>query len=193
MGDGSARADEIHGDFKQGVPKMRIKGRSKVRVIKFAALAVIAIFVSGILVLAHLETMRSLLRDEIRHRLMTIATAATMLIDPEEHEKIAQAKDPDNPLYQKAVAKLRALAQQTLPEVRTKGLKLAREAIYTLVPSTGTTWHFVLDTMLPCDRDGDGKLDDDELPAQIGEPYDVSDSLRCAAAFWKGDRPPILT
>jgi len=192
MGDGSARADEIHGDFKQGVPKMRIKGRSKVRVIKFAALAVIAIFVAGILVLAHLETMRSLLRDEIRHRLMTIATAATMLIDPEEHEKIAQAKDPDNPLYQKAVAKLRALAQQTLPEVRTKGLKLAREAIYTLVPSTGTTWHFVLDTMLPCDRDGDGKLDDDELPAQIGEPYDVSDFPEMRRCFLEG-RPTADT
>ena len=186
MSDGNARADKICDDSKQGVSKMQIKGKFKVRVIKIAALAVVAIFVAGMLVLAYLETMRSLLREEVRQRLMTIATAAAMLIDPEEHERIAQAKDPDDPLYQKTVAKLRFLAQQTLPEVQTKGLKLAREAIYTLVPSTETTWHFVLDTMLPYDRDGDGKLDSDELPAQIGEPYDVSDFHEMRRCFLEG-------
>jgi PAS domain S-box-containing protein len=192
MGDGDAKSGETQDDFRQGVSRMPIKGKSKVRAIKLAALAAVAIAAAGILVLAHFETMRSLLREEIRHRLMTIATAATMLIDPEEHEKIAQAKDPNDPLYRKAVAKLRTLAQQTLPEVQAKGLKLAREAIYTLVPSTGTTWHFVLDTMLPYDRDGDGKLDSDELPAQIGEPYDVSDFPEMRRCFLEG-RPTADT
>jgi PAS domain S-box-containing protein len=186
MGDGDAKSGETQDDFRQGVSRMPIKGRSKIKAIKLAALASVAIAAAGILVLAHFETMRSLLREEIRHRLMTIATAATMLIDPEEHEKIAQAKDPNDPLYRKAVAKFRTLAQQTLPEVQAKGLKLAREAIYTLVPSTGTTWHFVLDTMLPYDRDGDGKLDSDELPAQIGEPYDVSDFPEMRHCFLEG-------
>jgi len=188
MNDGSARGDGIRDNFKQkqGVSMMQIKGKFKVKVTKIAALTIVAIAAAGVLVFAHFETMRSLLREEIRHRLMTIATAATMLIDPEKHEKIAQAKDPNDPLYRKAVAKLRILAQQTLPEVQTKGMKLAREAIYTLVPSTGTTWHFVLDTMLPCDRDGDGKFDDDELPAQIGEPYDVSDFPEMRRCFLEG-------
>jgi PAS domain S-box-containing protein len=186
MGDGDAKSGEIQDDFRQGASRMPIKGRSKIKAIKLAALAAVAIAVAGILVLAHFETMRSLLRDEIRHRLMTIATAATMLIDPEEHEKIAQAKDPNDPLYRKTVAKLRTLAQQTLPEVQAKGLKLAREAIYTLVPSTGTTWHFVLDTMLPYDRDGNGKLDSDELTAQIGEAYDVSDFHEMRRCFLEG-------
>jgi PAS domain S-box-containing protein len=192
MGDGDAKSGETQDDFRQGVSRMPIKGKSKIKAIKLAALAAVAIAAAGILVLAHFETMRSLLREEIRHRLMTIATAATMLIDPEEHEKIAQAKDPNDPLYRKTVAKLRTLAQQTLPEVQTKGLKLAREAIYTLVPSTGTTWHFVLDTMLPYDRDGDGKLDSDELPAQIGEPYDVSDFPEMRRCFLEG-RPTADT
>jgi PAS domain S-box-containing protein len=192
MGDGDAKSGETHDDFRQGVSRMPIKGRSKIKAIKLAALAAVAIAAAGILVLVHFETMRSLLRDEIRHRLMTIATAATMLIDPEEHEKIAQAKDPNDPLYRKTVAKLRTLAQQTLPEVQTKGLKLAREAIYTLVPSTGTTWHFVLDTMLPYDRDGNGKLDSDELPAQIGEAYDVSDFPEMRRCFLEG-RPTADT
>jgi PAS domain S-box-containing protein len=192
MGDGDAKSGEIQDDFRQGASRMPIKGRSKIKAIKLAALAAVAIAVAGILVLAHFETMRSLLRDEIRHRLMTIATAAMMLIDPEEHEKIAQAKDSNDPLYRKTVAKLRTLAQQTLPEVQTKGLKLAREAIYTLVPSTGTTWHFVLDTMLPYDRDGNGKLDSDELPAQIGEPYDVSDFPEMRRCFLEG-RPTADT
>jgi PAS domain S-box-containing protein len=192
MGDGDAKSGETQDDFRQGASRMPIKGRSKIKAIKLAALAAVAIATAGILVLAHFETMRSLLRDEIRHRLMTIATAATMLIDPEEHEKIAQAKDPNDPLYRKTVAKLRTLAQQTLPEVQAKGLKLAREAIYTLVPSTGTTWHFVLDTMLPYDRDGDGKLDSDEFPAQIGEAYDVSDFPEMRRCFLEG-RPTADT
>ncbi len=192
MGDGDAKSGETQDDFRQGASRMPIKGKSKVRAIKLAALAAVAIAAAGILVLAHFETMRSLLREEIRHRLMTIATAATMLIDPEEHEKIAQAKDPNDPLYRKTVAKLRTLAQQTLPEVQAKGLKLAREAIYTLVPSTGTTWNFVLDTMLPYDRDGDGKLDSDELPAQIGEAYDVSDFPEMRRCFLEG-RPTADT
>jgi PAS domain S-box-containing protein len=192
MGDGDAKSGETQDDFRQGVSRMPIKGKSKIKAIKLAALAAVAIAAAGILVLAHFETMRSLLREEIRHRLMTIATAATMLIDPEEHEKIAQAKDPNDPLYRKAVAKLRTLAQQTLPEVQAKGLKLAREAIYTLVPSTGTTWHFVLDTMLPYDRDGDGKLDSDEFPAQIGEAYDVSDFPEMRRCFMEG-RPTADT
>jgi PAS domain S-box-containing protein len=192
MGDGDAKSGETQDDFRQGVSRMPIKGRSKIKAIKLAALAAVAIAAAGILVLAHFETMRSLLRDEIRHRLMTIATAATMLIDPEEHEKIAHTKDPNDPLYRKTVAKLRTLAQQTLPEVQTKGLKLAREAIYTLVPSTGTTWHFVLDTMLPYDRDGNGKLDSDELTAQIGEAYDVSDFPEMRRCFLEG-RPTADT
>jgi PAS domain S-box-containing protein len=192
MGDGDAKSGETQDDFRQGVSRMPIKGKSKIKAIKLAALAAVAIAAAGILVLAHFETMRSLLREEIRHRLMTIATAATMLIDPEEHEKIAQAKDPNDPLYRKTVAKLRTLAQQTLPEVQAKGLKLAREAIYTLVPSTGTTWHFVLDTMLPYDRDGDGKLDSDEFPAQIGEAYDVSDFPEMRRCFMEG-RPTADT
>jgi PAS domain S-box-containing protein len=171
---------------------MQIKGKFKVKVTKIAFLTIVAIAAAGVLVFAHFETMRSLLREEIRHRLMTIATAATMLIDPEEHEKVAQAKDPNDLLYQKAVAKLRTLAEQTLPEVQAKGLKLAREAIYTLVPSTETTWQFVLDTMLPYDRDGDGKLDSDELPAQIGEPYDVSDFPEMRRCFLEG-RPTADT
>ncbi|MCS7186567.1 MAG: response regulator [Armatimonadetes bacterium] len=152
------------------------------KVLKIWALLAVATAVGGILVFTHFETMRSSLREEIRQRLVTIAVAATFLITPEENEEIFKKKDPNDPLYRNAVSKLRSLAERTLPEVQLKGLRLARESIYTLIPSEGTVWRFVLDTMFPCDRDGDGKISEDEMPARIGEEYDVSrfqEMLRC--------------
>ena len=58
MGDGDAKSGETQDDFRQGVSRMPIKGKSKVRAIKLAALAAVAIAAAGILVLAHFETMR---------------------------------------------------------------------------------------------------------------------------------------
>lgn len=156
------------------------------------ASSAMAIVVGGILVFAHFEATRASLREEIRQRLMTIAVAATFLITPEEHSMIAKVKDPNDPLYRTAVARLRALAEQTLPEVQRKGLKLARESIYTLAPSVGTKWRFVLDTTLPYDRDGDGEIDEDEMPAQIGEEYDVSEFPEMLRCFREG-RPTADT
>lgn len=161
---------------------MQIKRELSSKVFKIWVSSIVAIVIGGMLVFVHFQTMRMSLREEIRQRLMTIAVAATFLLSPEEHERIAEAKDPNNPLYLNAVAKLRALAKQTLPEVQLKGLKLARESIYTLIPSKDARWRFVLDTMEPYDRNGNGKIDEDELPAKIGEEYDVSgfpEMLRC--------------
>lgn len=160
--------------FKQGDLAMRFTDWLKSRAVKLAFLSLVAIVAGGVIVFAYFETARALLREEIRNRLMTIAIAATFAVSPEEHEKIAKAQDPNDPLYRAAIERLRVLARQTLPEVQTKGLELAREAIYTLIPSKSTTWHFVLDTKLPYDRNGNGKLDEDEMPAKIGKPYDVS-------------------
>lgn len=161
------------------------KGLNK-KVLKIWVSSLVAIVIGGILVFTHFERMREYLRNEIRQRLMTIAVTATFLITPEEHKKIASAEDPGGFLYRNAVAKLRSLAEQTLPEVRLKGLKLARESIYTLVPSKGTKWRFVLDTLLPYDRNSDGKIDEDEIPAQIGEEYDVSEFPEMLRCFHEG-------
>lgn len=165
---------------------MQLKKGLNSKVLKILALSAMAIAIGGILVFVHFETERGSLREMIRERLMTIAVAATFLITAEEHQSIAEAQDPNDPLYRNAVAKLRSLAQQTLPEVRLKGLKVARESIYTLIPSEGTTWRFVLDTMFPYDRDGNGRLDEDEIPARIGEEYDVSDFPEMIRCFREG-------
>lgn len=157
------------------------KGTVK-RFIKLFALSIAIVIVSGLLVRAHLEAMRNSLREEVRQQLMAIAIAATFLVSPEEGEKIAQVRDPNDPLYFKTIAKLRALAQQTLPEIKLKGLKMSRKAIYILVPSVGTKWRFVLDTMMTYDRNGNGKIEEDEMQAKIGEEFDVSgfpELLRC--------------
>lgn len=183
--DSADSSEQLFGS-KQGDSTMRFTDWLKSKAVKLVLSSLVAIVAGGVIVFACFEMMRALLREEIRNRLMTIAIAATFAVSPEEHEKIAKAKNPNDPLYRAAIERLRALAQQTLPEVQTKGLKLAREAIYTFIPSKSTTWHFVLDTMLPHDRNGNGKLDEDEMPAKIGEPYDVSNYPEMQRCYLEG-------
>lgn len=165
---------------------MQIKKELTSKVFKIWFSSVVAVVIGGLLVFVHFHMMRMSLREEIRQRLMTIAVAASLLLTSEEHEKIVKAKDLNTPLHLNAVAKLRALAEKTLPEVQLKGLKLARESIYTLIPSKDAKWRFVLDTMEPYDRDGDGKIGEDEIPAKIGEEYDVSEFPQMFRCFQEG-------
>jgi len=152
------------------------------KVFRIFAISAASIVLSGLVVYAYFEVMRNLLREEVKQQLMAITVAATFLINSDEHEKIAQAKDTNDLLYQKTIAKLRAFAEQTLPEVREKGIKFAGEKIYTLVPFEGAKWHIILDTTVTHDRDGNGRIEKDEMHASTGEEYDVSglpELLRC--------------
>lgn len=161
---------------------MEFRNRLNKKAFKLFFLSAAIAAVSGLIVYMHFEGMRNYLRQEIRQHLMTIAISATFLINPEEHERITKTKDTNDIVYRKNVDKLRAFAQQTLPEIKAKGLEMARESIYTLVPSEGKKWRFVLDTMVTYDKDGNGKIDENEKSAQIGEEYDVSslpELIRC--------------
>lgn len=166
----------------RGVKTMKHIDLIDKRVAKLLIFSLAIIVISGQVIYAYFTAMRNSLREEIKERLMAIAFAATFLISPDEHQRIAKAGNPDDPLYRKVISRLRTFAEQTLPEVRAKGLKMAREAIYTLVPLEGKNWYFVLDTSPTYDRNGDGKIDESERQSQIGEEIDVSafpEMIRC--------------
>lgn len=124
----------------------------------------------AILVPSQYITAKRSLRDEVREHLMAIAIAAAASIDPESHEKVHQEGDESSPLYRQLQRKLRELSKELLPEVRSKGLELATESIYTPKPSLGDIWHFVLDSGVPYDIDGNGKIEPKEDIAHLGEP-----------------------
>jgi hypothetical protein len=54
------------------------------------------------------------------------------------------------------------------------------------VPSQGKTWHFVLDSGVPYDLNGDGKIDENEDKAHLGEPYDVSEFPEMQRCYLEG-------
>jgi PAS domain S-box-containing protein len=138
------------------------------------------------LVYAYFHAARQAIWNEVREHLMSVAQSVALSIDPEEHQRVYREGREDTPLYQKLTEQLQRFANALLPEVRAKGLLLAQESIYTLVPSQGKTWHFVLDSGVPYDRNGDGEIDEDEDRAHLGEPYDVSDFPEIQRCYLEG-------
>ncbi|MCS7252900.1 MAG: PAS domain S-box protein [Armatimonadota bacterium] len=149
------------------------KRERKLLLIRTVGVAVVLTFVWVTLIFFFCRSAKQALWDEVREHLMTIAYAAAMSIDPELHEKVYHGSESSK-LYKQMRNKLTELSKELLPEVRAKGLELAMESIYTLKPSSGNIWHFVLDSGVPYDIDGNGKIDPREDIAHLREPYDVS-------------------
>jgi len=153
---------------------------------QFWVVTVVSIFVWAVLVYAYFCTARQAIWDEVRENLMSIAQSVALSIDPEEHQRVYQEGREDTLLYQKLTEQLQRFANSLLPEVREKGPLLAQESIYTLVPSQGKTWHFVLDSDIPYDLNGDGEIDENEDKAHLGEPCDVSEFPEMQRCYLEG-------
>lgn len=153
---------------------------------------VCSVCVWAVLVYAYFRAARESLWAEVREHLMSIAQSVALSIDPEEHQKVYREGREDTPLYNKLTHQLQRFAETLLPEVREKGHFMAQESIYTLVPSKGNTWHYVLDSGVPYDQDGDGEIDEEEDKAHLGEPYDVSEFPEMRRCYLEG-RPTADT
>lgn len=170
-----ARSLPAEDEFRMGEGLM--KGRWR-----FWVTVVFSFFIWAALVYAYFHAARQDLWAEVREHLMSIAQAVALSIDPEEHQRVYREGREDTPLYQKLTEQLQRFANALLPEVRQKGFLFAQESIYTLVPSQSKTWHFVLDSGVPYDLNGDGEIDEEEDKAHLGEEFDVSgypEMLRC--------------
>lgn len=106
------------------------------------------------------------LRDDYRHYLTSIASAAAQQVDPQLHATLRDPAQLNGPDYQRAVAPLLRM-KSSLPDVR---------YIYTMVYEDGE-FHFVLDATEPGDHDHDG-IDDQ---AGVWEIYQGRDSAMPAA------------
>ncbi len=153
---------------------------------------VFAIFVWAVLVYAYFHAARQDLWAEVREHLMSVAQAVALSIDPEEHQRVYREGREDTPLYRKLTEQLQRFANALLPEVRQKGFLLAQESIYTLVPSQSDIWHYVLDSGVPYDLNGDGEIDEEEDKAHIGEECDVSEFPEMRRCYLEG-RPTADT
>lgn len=136
---------------------------------------VVTIGIWAILVFSYYYIAQQTLWGEVRRHLISISQAAALAIEPDLHERVWREKRNNTPLYRELTEDLRRIARALLPEAQEKGLELADESIYTLKPSKNKVWHFVLDSSVSHDDNGNGRLDPDETSAQLGEPYEVTD------------------
>ncbi len=94
--------------------------------------------------------------DDARQSMARLAASIAATVDGAKHVELHDAALLDSPIYDQAIAPLRAILKST-PDVR---------YIYTAV-ADGPTVRFVLDAAEPGDHDGDGRED----RAQVWEPY----------------------
>ncbi len=117
--------------------------------------------------------LRRTTRERIRRSLVASAATAAMLVEPEEHARLRPG-DEETPLYRKIKTKL-LLFKASNPDI---------SEVYTMVPGASpNSLRFGVDASFPEDDDDNGKLTPDELPAKIGEDYDISRFPQMREAF----------
>lgn len=103
--------------------------------------------------------------ERLRTYAADVAQRTATLVDVPLHESIQAPEDQDSVAY--------SVIQDVLVEARV--LNPTVESIYTMRPEkSSTNWQFVVDSTSVEDVNGDGIVSVDELPAEVGETYDVS-------------------
>jgi diguanylate cyclase (GGDEF)-like protein/putative nucleotidyltransferase with HDIG domain len=136
-------------------------------------MAVVTLFACAVTSVVLYGPTKQQARQRIRRSLMASATTGSMLIDREQHARLRPG-DENTPLYRQIK---RALFK----------FKRANPGIteaYTMVKTRNPNiLRFIVDACDPEDKNHDGKITRDEIPARIGEPYDISELPQMRAAF----------
>jgi len=112
-------------------------------------------------------------RERVRRSLMAAATTGAMLVDREQHVCLRPG-DEKTLLYSRIKRRL----------VQFKRANPGVTEIYTMVKTSDpNTLRFIVDAADPEDKNHDGKLTPDEIPARIGEKYDISKWPQMRQAF----------
>lgn len=133
----------------------------------YASVVLVILVISGVL---YGQT-KSILREQLRRRLMDVAATAAIQFDPEDVVAIRDARDYRSPAFERVVETLLKV-QEANPNVR--------YAYVMRRTSDPTKLTFVADAFstLPfeeLDANGDGVLDETEVPPMPGDDYDISD------------------
>ncbi|MDD5557072.1 MAG: diguanylate cyclase [bacterium] len=112
--------------------------------------------------------------DRLRDTLTAYAVSASMLIDGDRHPSLAEPGGGDDPYLDELRDLLRRFARidpriaEVYTMVRTERPRLLR---------------FIVDAAEARDKDGDGVIGEDELPARFGEEYDIAALPQMRRAF----------
>lgn len=117
--------------------------------------------------------------ENIQHKLMVSAKTAAQFLDPSDFNQILLDKDTSGAAWQRMAGTLRTF-QKYDPNIH---------YIYTMAKTKDTDTkgivQFIVDPMIAADLNGDGVIDPDEQPANIGELYNAKDSPALLLSFKK--------
>lgn len=113
-------------------------------------------------------------RDNLRSRLIGIASTAALMVDGDKHELLQEPADKNLPVFEEL--------RNALTRIRLANPGIT--FIYTMrKTSDPNTFQFVIDEAPEEDSNEDGVIDEEEETADIGKPYDVSTYPELRAAY----------
>ncbi len=115
---------------------------------------------------------RSLMREELRERIRTVAAISALQFPSADLDQLHVLEDIQKPMYREFVRRLNDIRDQNR-DIR---------FIYILRSLGGEQYEFVVDadSLSPVaimDLNGDGKLDEEDEPAPTGTPYENEDPI----------------
>ncbi len=113
-------------------------------------------------------------RDNLRSRLIGIASTAALMIDGDKHDLLRRPADANSAVFGEL--------KHTLTRIKEANPGITY--IYTMRRTDDpNTFQFVIDEAEELDTNGNGVIDEDEETAAIGDPYDVSTYPELRAAY----------
>ena len=137
----------------------------KIRTQLFVILSLIIVSVVGAIGYSVYVRMGAHYLEQMRISITGYAHSASLLIDGDRHEAFARPEDMTSAAFIEMRDKIRTFmgGDERISEM------------YTMVKTDRPNiWRFVIDAAPPEDVDGDGSLSEIEMPAPLGEEYDVT-------------------
>lgn len=111
---------------------------------------------------------------ELRENITSIAGAATLLVDAQQHSAIQKPEDMISAEYLEILTKLKQF-RNNYPQIKN---------VYTMVKTDKpNVWKFIVDASDEKDENGDGIIGPEEKNSFIGEEYDISRYPEMQKAF----------
>lgn len=140
--------------------------------VSYIPLTVCAILTVGVIYLVYLQT-QTILKERLKERLEAIAATAAIQFDANEIEKIQELEKADPELALKSSELARTVDR--MKKIRDSNKNLQYIYIWSKTDDPNT-FAFTADAEMidPIDLDGNGVIEDIEIPPAPGEPYDVT-------------------
>lgn len=112
--------------------------------------------------------------ENIRQEAMTNAANLAQHVDFSGHDQLTDQEDMNSVTYRRIFSDLN-FASTLLDDV---------QYIYTMRPKKNNTWEFVVDAALEKDDNSNGRIDENEISAKIGDEYDITETPELTAGWF---------